>query len=194
MRCCAVNSQPLLGEVTRDSPLARRIRPTPTDVCPRRRNNRFPLSVWRRTVHASLPLQNVSWNALMRADGFLQRVNDLVNRRSLSADHEPLVFRLPTEAEWEYAARGGPHWRDDFAFSGSQDIDRGAWYDRRHGDGTMPVALKAPNQLGLHDMSGNVREWCHDSFTPDVSAPPHQSRHQPQIHPHRTRCCPWQCR
>jgi formylglycine-generating enzyme len=79
------------------------------------------------------------------------------------------AFRLPSETEWEYAARGGPHWLDGFRFSGSDDVDSVAWYDRRHGDHTQRVAQKAPNQLGVHDMSGNIWEWCQDVFTRDVA-------------------------
>lgn len=73
-------------------------------------------------------------------------------------------FRLPLETEWEYAARGGPHWRDGFLYSGSNDIERVAWYDKNSGDRIHPVALKEPNQLGLYDLSGNVWEWCQDKY------------------------------
>ena len=59
----------------------------------------------------------------------------------------------------EAAARGGPYWSDGFQFSGSNDIDAVAWYDRKHGDHTQPVGMKAPNQLGIYDMSGNVWEF-----------------------------------
>jgi formylglycine-generating enzyme len=123
---------------------------------------------------ADLPLENVSWDEIVRPGGFLDRINDSSVRTALSA-RLPLrggVFRLPSETEWEYAARGGPHWRDGFRFSGSDDIDAVAWYDRRHGDHTQPVGRKAPNQLGVYDMSGNIWEWCQDVFTRQVDSIP----------------------
>ena len=71
-------------------------------------------------------------------------------------------MRLPTESEWEFAARGGIHTRH-CKYSGGNMIDEVAWYegntDKR---GTMPVMMKKPNELGLYDMSGNVYEWCND--------------------------------
>ena len=97
-----------------------------------------------------------------------------------------LRFRLPSETEWEYAARGGPHWTDGFDYSGSDDPDEVAWYGPRWTRAhelacrllgwrfvgrwgqfrgptrTHDVATKAPNQLGIYDMSGNVFEWCQD--------------------------------
>jgi sulfatase modifying factor 1 len=123
---------------------------------------------------ADLPLENVSWDGITRPGGFLQRVNEsaIRNRMSAAASLATGAFRLPSEAEWEYAARGGPHWTDGFRFSGGHDIDAVAWYDRTHGDHTQPVGGKAPNQLGIYDMSGNVWEWCQDSFTKDVSKIP----------------------
>ena len=106
-------------------------------------------------------------------DGFIQRLDAshvaAALREQLGRD---LRFRLPSETEWEYAARGGPHWRDGYRFSGSDDIREVAWYDRRHGDWTQPVGRKAPNQLGIHDMSGNVWEWCQDTHSPDISVIP----------------------
>jgi formylglycine-generating enzyme required for sulfatase activity len=120
-----------------------------------------------------LPLENVSWDELTKPGGFLQRTNESPLAAAVP-DHirGTYVFRLPSETEWEYAARGGPHWASRFRFSGSDDIEAVAWYDRRNGDHTQPVARKAPNQLGIYDMSGNVWEWCEDAFTRDIEAIP----------------------
>jgi formylglycine-generating enzyme required for sulfatase activity len=127
---------------------------------------------------ATLPLENVSWDEITRPGGFLDRLNGgpLCGPLLVPASLPDGVFRLPSEAEWEYAARGGPRWRDGFRFSGSDDIDLVAWYDRKWGDHTHEVARKAPNQLGIHDMSGNVWEWCQDSFTEDVTRIPVDGR------------------
>lgn len=72
-------------------------------------------------------------------------------------------FRLPTEAEWEYAARGGNKSKG-YKYSGSDNIDDVAWYSENSGNKTHPVGQKVPNELGLYDMSGNVYEWCQDWF------------------------------
>jgi formylglycine-generating enzyme len=122
---------------------------------------------------ANLPVENVSWDAITGTGGFLDRLNESPVRAAISAQlSADGGFRLPSEAEWEYAARGGPHWRDGYRFSGSDDVDAVAWHDRRHGDHTQPVALKAHNQLGIYDMSGNVWEWCQDTFTRDIGSIP----------------------
>ena len=68
--------------------------------------------------------------------------------------------------------RRSPWILNGFHFSGSNDIDAVAWYDRKHGDHTQPVGLKTPNQLGIHDMSGNVWEWCQDVYTTEISRIP----------------------
>jgi formylglycine-generating enzyme required for sulfatase activity len=121
-----------------------------------------------------LPLENASWDQITQPGGFLNRINDSSVLGSIQgkAHLRNVAFRLPSETEWEYAARGGPHWRDGFRFSGSDDIDAVAWYDRKHGDHTQPVGQKAPNQLGIHDLSGNIWEWCQDVFTADVERIP----------------------
>ena len=70
-------------------------------------------------------------------------------------------FRLPTEAEWEYAARGGNQSKG-YKYSGSNSISDVAWYGDNSSSKTHPVGQKSPNELGIYDMSGNVHEWCQD--------------------------------
>jgi sulfatase modifying factor 1 len=121
---------------------------------------------------ADLPIENISWDEITQAGGFLDRINESQVRAALAEKSVTGKFRLPSETEWEYAARGGPFWRDGFHFSGSDNAEEVAWYERKHGDHTQPVGMKAPNQLGIHDMSGNVWEWCQDVFNRGVEGIP----------------------
>jgi len=115
------------------------------------------------TGDLSRPVEQVSWNDCQT---FITRLNELTGKQ----------FRLPTEAEWEYAARGGNQ-SQGYKYAGSNTIDDVAWYDNNSyalgssspDFGTHAVATKASNELGLYDMSGNVYEWCLD-FTGDYSS------------------------
>lgn len=97
----------------------------------------------------NLPVECVSLDACQK---FIAKLNQLTG----------LTFRLPTEAEWEYAARGGHSGGTKYA--GSDNADEVAWYEDNSGNATHPVSSKLPNELGIYDMSGNVAEWCSDWY------------------------------
>ncbi len=103
------------------------------------------------------PVENVSWNDCR---DFVRKLNELTEGKRPAGTK----FRLPTEAEWEYAARGGKH-KEGYEYSGSDKIDQVAWYGEDWETGsTHPVHKKQPNALGIYDMSGNVWEWCEDWY------------------------------
>ena len=117
-------------------------------------------SAWSSTygLGDNYPAYNISWNDCQE---FISKLNQLTG----------LTFRLPTEAEWEYAARGGNKATTQTLYSGSNTIGDVAWYDGNSSSSTHAVAGKSANALGLYDMSGNVWEWCNDWYGSYSSSP-----------------------
>ena len=102
------------------------------------------------------PVESVSWDDCQE---FIRKLNQLTGKK----------FRLPTEAEWEFAARGGTK-SLHYKYSGSNDINAVAWYFENSGESSHVVKTKKPNELGIYDMSGNVAEWCSDKYGDYTSA------------------------
>jgi formylglycine-generating enzyme len=97
-----------------------------------------------------LPVETVSWGD----------IQIFINKLNIQTDQK---YRVPTEAEWEYVAKGGQYSKDfPFKYSGSNKLNEVGWYTENSHRETKPVGLKSPNFLGIYDMSGNVYEWCFD--------------------------------
>lgn len=103
-----------------------------------------------KVIGDSLPVTRVSW---YDAQTFIGKLNELTGKK----------YRLPTEAEWEFAARGG-QLSHNYNYSGSNELEEVAWCKKNSGNVPHAVGTKKPNELGLYDMSGNVCEWCFDGY------------------------------
>ncbi len=153
--------------------------------------SRYPVTqrLWREIMGnfpsefkgEKLPVESISWfeavefcNKLSKIEGLAKvyeiktekKQNDLgfgINKISVNTNENAGGYRLPTEAEWEYAAKGGDK-RTESMYAGSDRLDDVAWYNGNSDGKTHPVANKKPNELGLYDMSGNVYEWCRDWY------------------------------
>ncbi len=107
---------------------------------------------------ANRPVENESWEDVK---GFLLALNQKTGSS----------FRLPSESEWEYAARGGPY-SQSYVYAGSDKLSQVGWYDDNSNNETHEVGLLLPNELGLYDMSGNVWEWCADDWHDNYEGAP----------------------
>ncbi|MEZ4772293.1 MAG: SUMF1/EgtB/PvdO family nonheme iron enzyme [Bacteroidia bacterium] len=116
------------------------------------------------------PVEQVTWldaakfcNVLSKNQG-LKEVYEFNGEVEVLINYESNGFRLPTEAEWECAAKGGVVDGGKYYYAGSNDLNFVSWHESNCHEQSQPVGLKMPNQLGIYDMSGNVWEWCNDWY------------------------------
>jgi len=147
----------------------------------------------------NLPVEEVSWydavkycNARSKKEGLTPCYT--INGNNVTCDFTANGYRLPTEAEWEYAARGGNKSKG-YKYSGSDNPDDVAWYYDNSRGHTHPVGTKQPNELGIYDMSGNVWEWCWDWYDKNYySTSPQQNPRGPSTGTYRAlRGGSWDC-
>jgi formylglycine-generating enzyme required for sulfatase activity len=115
------------------------------------------------------PVIRISWYGAVVFCNLLSEIRDYepaYNLSDWSCDFTVNGYRLPTEAEWEYAAKGGNN-HDSYTYSGSNTAGDVGWYWDNSGSETHPVGGKSPNSLGIYDMTGNVWEWCFDWYGSD---------------------------
>jgi formylglycine-generating enzyme len=117
------------------------------------------------------PVENVSWEDITNV--FLPKLNELTK----DLRPEGSFYRLPTEAEWEFSAKGGKNCSNKpFKYAGSNKLNDVGWYGENSHKEIKPVGLKIPNFLGLYDMSGNVFEWCEDRWHDNYVGAPSDGR------------------
>jgi formylglycine-generating enzyme required for sulfatase activity len=148
------------------------------EFCDATRKTRLDDSGWGR---GDQPV-NVTWYDATEYCNWLSERAELTpcysgRRIATECDFSADGYRLPTEAEWEYAALGGPR-SQGYVYAGSNDSDEAVWSEENAGGQPHPVGQKAPNELGLYDMSGNFWEWCWDWYDKDyyASSPPDDPR------------------